>query len=209
MGEITWQGATIAWARVEDAPDLREAGLAEMGERQLARLRQLSGDRAAGFLAGRALIRKLVVRLGGVPEVLLDSACARCGSDHAAPRTPGFTLSVSHAADLVVVAVAPGAGTLGVDIEQDAAAERTSDLGRLFPSSAAPDLAGWTRIEAVIKADGRGIGIDPREVLLEPEPEVAQSGPPVWSASVPGNATRFQVATLRGPAGHVLSVAVG
>ena len=210
MGEITWRGATIAWARPSDIHDFSEADVAAMGERQLARYRWLSGDRAAGFLAGRALIRELVVRLGGGPDVPIDSACGRCGEDHGVPRTPGFVLSVSHAATLVAVAVSRGSSPLGIDVEADSAAARVSELGPLFAPADVPDVAGWTRIEAAIKADGRGIAIPPGSVRLRPTAHGSSSQrPQEWSAAVPGRSTPLQVVTLAGPAGHRLSVARG
>ncbi|KJL29175.1 4'-phosphopantetheinyl transferase family protein [Microbacterium oxydans] len=211
MGEITWRGAMIAWAHTS-AFDVAEADLAAMGERQLARYRQLDGARASGFLAGRALIRELVLRLGGGPVVHLDSACERCGDDHAAPRIDGFMISVSHAGDLVAVAVAPGMDPLGVDVEADADRTRVAELGPMFAPVSAPDLAGWTRIEAAVKADGRGFAIDPRDVRLEPQPQHEGSpmqAPPTWLADVPDRTSRLQVATLPGPTGYTLSVARG
>lgn len=205
MGEITWREATIAWVRVSDVGDFTEADLAAMGEHQLLRYRQLSGARAAGFLAGRALIRTLVIGLGSGPEVILDSLCSRCGEHHAAPRTPGFVLSVSHADDLVAAAVARGSAPLGVDLERNSAAARVTDLRTMFAFGRAPDLAGWTRIEAAIKADGRGVEIEPSAVRLEPQgPESSE-----WSAVLPGRPSPLRVATLPGPDDYTLSVARG
>ena len=210
MGEITWHGATIAWAKNSAFVGLDEPDLAAMGERQLARHRQLDGVRASGFLAGRALIRDLVLRLGGGPVVHLDSACARCGDDHAVPRTDGFVISVSHADDLVVVAVAPGVAPLGVDVEANAGHARVTELGPMFAPAPAPDLAGWTRIEAAIKADGRGFAIDPREVRLQPQPAQGESpSPSTWLAELPEGASPLHVTTLPGPVGYTLSVARG
>lgn len=210
MNELTWRGATVAWARPSDENALTETELAAMGERQRERHRELRGERAAGFLAGRALIRELVRRLGGGPDVRLDSTCARCGAAHAVPRTPGFTLSVSHAEDLVAVAIAPGNSLLGIDLERNTRAARTAELAPLFAPAPAPDLAGWTRIEAAIKADGRGIGIDPSTVRSRAEhplADVPASDPPVWTVALPGRATRLWVTTLAGPPGYTLSVA--
>lgn len=208
MGEITWRGTTIAWAQVSDVGATAATELAAMGVRQLARHRQLSGVRAAGFLAGRLLIRELVLRLGGGPAVTLDSACPRCGDDHAAPRTPGFMLSVSHADDLVAVAVSTGTTPVGVDIEPDSAAARVAELAPMFAPGPAPDLAGWTQIEAAVKADGRGLEIDPGTVVVRPEP-LGPGSPQVWSVTLPGRPQRLQAATLPGPAGFTLSVARG
>ncbi|WEK62190.1 MAG: hypothetical protein P0Y60_05400 [Candidatus Microbacterium colombiense] len=211
MNEITWSGATIAWAMPSDVPDFDETDLRAMGLGQVERYRQLAGARATGFLTGRALIRDLVRRLGGGPLVALDSTCVRCGDHHAVPRTAGFVISVSHAGDLVVVGVAKGSALLGVDVEAAAADSRVAELGPMFAPRPAPDLAEWTRIEASIKADGRGVSIDPGAVRLSPVPTQASLGvgPPLWEAVLPARSSPLRVATLAGPVGFVLSAARG
>lgn len=210
MRVITWRGAVVGWARPSDMHDFSTADLAVMGAGQLARHRGLSDRRASRFLAGRALIRELVVGLGGGPEVLVGSVCRRCGGDHGVPETPGFVLSVSHADDLVAVAVSRDEVALGVDIESNSAESRVAQLGPLFAEGAVPDLAGWTRIEAALKADGRGVAVAPGSVSLRPVDRAGEaSGPPEWSAIVPGRVSPLRVATLPGPVGHTLSVARG
>lgn len=207
MGEVTWRDVTVVWARPSDLHGFTEADAAAMGQAQVDRFRQLAGSRAQGFLAGRALIRELVRRIRGSDEVRLSSRCARCGADHGRPRSAGVSLSVSHAEDLVVVAATAGSTLLGVDVEQAAADGRLDGLGRLFPDGSAPDLAAWTRIEAAVKADGRGFEIEPSEVLLGPSSDGVE--PRVWSAALPGRLEPLEVTTLVGPPGYVLSVAVG
>lgn len=201
--ETTWRDVTIAWARVSQPRDFTEADLAAMGSAQLARFGRLTGREAAGFLAGRKLIRDVVRRLRAGDEVRIDSRCVRCGEHHGAPRTPGVALSVSHAGDLVVVAASRHAQTLGVDIEAVVAESRMTQLAPMFAAASVPDLAGWTRIEAAVKADGRGFEIEPSAVRLHPLP--LDRGE--WSAALPGRATRLRVATIEGPDGYVLSIA--
>ncbi len=207
MGEITWRDVTVVWARPSDLQGFTESDAAAMGQGQIDRFRELTGSRAQGFLAGRALIRELVRRLHGSDEVRLSSRCARCGADHGRPRSAGVSLSVSHAEDLVVVAATAGSTLLGVDVEQATADGRLDGLGPLFPDGSAPDLAAWTRIEAAVKADGRGFEIEPSEVLLQPRSDGVE--PRVWSATLPGRREPLEVTTLIGPPGYVLSVAVG
>ncbi|MGJ0390830.1 hypothetical protein [Microbacterium sp. CGR1] len=207
MGQITWRESTVAWALVSELTEFAEADVAAMGQGQLDRFRELGGDRARGFLAGRALISALVQSIRGPGEVLLDSRCHRCGGEHGRPRTAEVSLSVSHSGDLVVVAAAAGTAPLGVDIEAWSAAGRVSELGSLFPVGAAPDVAGWTRVEAAVKADGRGFEVDPSAVIMHDGPRDVH--PQAWSAALPGRATRIEVATLSGPPGHALSVALG
>ncbi|MEV8251705.1 4-phosphopantetheinyl transferase [Microbacterium sp. NPDC076768] len=205
-GGITWCGVTIAWARPDDLRDFGEADLAALGASQLDRYRQLSGHRSAGFLAGRALIRDLVWQVRGHGAVTIDSQCMRCGDAHAAPRVQGVAVSVSHADDLVVVAVSTEATAVGVDVEADSAAPRIADLAPMFAQGGLPDLAGWTRIEAVVKADGRGIEVEPSTVQFSLDPPgVADDA--TWMARLPGSPATLRVVTLAGPSGYTLSVA--
>lgn len=207
MSETIWRDVVVAWATPSALAGFGETDLAAMGQGQVDRLRQLSGDGARAFLAGRALISDLARRVIGQREVVLDSRCDRCGRHHGRPRTAGASLSVSHAEDLVVVAMAPGLMPLGVDVEALTSTDRVVEVASLFPGGVAPDLAGWTRIEAAVKADGRGFEIDPAAVMLHPESQASDVH--VWSATVPGRAAPLEVVTLEGPSGHVLSVAVG
>lgn len=207
MGEIAWRDVTVAWSRPSRLDDFTGADLALMGSEQVDRFHQLTGDRALAFLAGRSLIRDLVHRVRGRGEVVLDSRCERCGAHHGPPRTDGVSLSVSHADDLVVVAVTARPALLGVDVEAVGASFRRGELQALFPDSPEPDLAGWTRIEAAVKADGRGLLIDPGTVTLRRRPRSA--APLAWEAVVPGRRVPLEVVTLAGPPEHVLSVALG
>jgi 4'-phosphopantetheinyl transferase len=91
-----------------------------------------------------------------------------------------LAVSLTHKGDVVLVALA-AAGDVGVDAEQlrfDAAgwtlvdqALTASERARL-DAVPAPDRAGtflraWTRKEAILKAAGTGLGIDPRQVELD------------------------------------------
>lgn len=207
MGEVTWRDVTVVWARPSDLQGFTETDVAGMGQGQFDRFRQLTGSRAQGFLAGRALIRELVRRIRHSDEVRLSSRCARCGADHGRPRSAGVSLSVSHAEGLVVVAATAGSILLGVDVERVAADTRLDGLRPMFPDGRAPDLAAWTRIESAVKADGRGFEIEPSDVLLQASDHDAD--PRVWSALLPGRLKPLDVTTLVGPPGYVLSVAVG
>jgi 4'-phosphopantetheinyl transferase len=98
------------------------------------------------------------------------------------PELEGSELAVSltHSGDAVLVAVALG-GEVGVDAEllrPDAAGWRlvdhaltASERARLdavpAPDRAESFLRIWTRKEAILKAAGTGLGIDPRRVDLD------------------------------------------
>nr|WP_314845773.1 hypothetical protein [uncultured Microbacterium sp.] len=205
--QIRWNGVAIAWMRSAEGNDLLPAELEGMAPSQLARFRSLDAARGAVFLTGRALLRRLARQELG-REVRIESVCARCGGDHGAPTAPGIALSVSHAEGLTAVAVSTGAVALGIDAEPVASARRVDDLAPLFPGERAPDLATWTRIEAAVKADGRGFAVEPHRVRVSAN-EDEPGGIPQWSAVLPGRETPLLVATPAGPRGYVLSVAVG
>jgi len=105
---------------------------------------------------------------------------ARAGAGK--PELEGSELAVSltHSGDIVLVALAAG-GEVGVDAElirPDAAGWRLVDHALTRSERARLDTApetdraeyflrAWTRKEAILKAAGTGLGIDPREVELD------------------------------------------
>ncbi len=152
---------------------------------------------------GRSLVSGLVAGL--FPEAsgwsVGSGVCERCGQRHGAVEVTGVpaVAGVSYARGLVVAAVAlfPPVGRVGVDVELDAAdTTRTRDLERLLGRSRQPVLLRWTRIEAVLKADGRGLLVEPRDVRLRGT-----------HASITGAATRYELAGVTGPPGYVISLA--
>lgn len=148
-------------ARAAERTDVRQG---EMGDRIDARR-----DAAAQFAVGRALIVDLVRELAGADaDATLDHACDRCGGPHGTPRLRSgkVVVSVSYTADLVVVAAVRcrDAPAIGIDIETAQSRRPMAELAALFAPHPTPDVAGWTRIEAVLKADGRGLRVPPAEV---------------------------------------------
>lgn len=130
----------------------------------------------------------------GRPVVLLDGA----------PR-PAPWVSLSRAGELVVVAVTD-AGPVGVDVEV------VPDLPRpdfaTFAlhtgeraASAWEQATTWVRKEAVLKAVGLGLRLDPREVGVSPADE------PPAVRSWPGTAPLSWMSDLERP-GHAACVAV-
>jgi 4'-phosphopantetheinyl transferase len=132
------------------------------------------------FLLGAALLRLLVAELTGSPPaaVSIDRSCGRCGLAHGRPRVVDSTLyvSVSHSADVVVVAAAQR-GRIGVDVEQ----VEPVMAGRIPPlllapgetvSTAADIVQLWTRKEAVVKATGDGMRVPLEQVVLAADGEL-------------------------------------
>lgn len=141
----------------------------------------------------------------GLHDVRLARVCAWCGGAHGAVRVVGAdaVASVSYAGDLVVVATAlarPGT-PFGVDAEHvgldgDALARVRAALG-----DDDADAATWTRVEAALKADGRGLRVDPAGVTL------TRLGDDAWRATVPGSTASLRVRTVPGPADVSISLA--
>jgi 4'-phosphopantetheinyl transferase len=158
-----------------------------------------SADRAR-FVGGRVLARRAVAAdLGCEPhEVRLAARCTVCGGPHGRPRVLGLgegllNLSIAHAGERVLVAVARGCA-VGVDVERIGPFEdlATAEAGVLaaaeravlaaLPASArgAAFFGYWTRKEALLKATGQGLAIEPATVHVTPpgDPAALLAGPP-------------------------------
>ena len=121
------------------------------------------------FLAGRMLLRELAAELTGreLESIPVSAACPDCGREHGQPRVAGLHMSLSHSGDRVVAAAHPDRA-IGVDLEsRDVSPERLATIRTI---AGGVGLEHWTRVEAVLKADGRGLRVDPRSVM------VAESG---------------------------------
>ncbi len=167
---------------------------------------------------GRGLLRQLVAELASIsPDfVAITAVCADCGGPHGRP------VVVSPAsATRVQVSLARSAGTvfaaatwdrpIGIDAERVSPDGTRSDLdeaiavvtgARLSNVENADLLLHWTRIEAVLKADGRGLRVDPRTVDLHAEGEETV-------ATIDGGAGRFRVITVTGDPAFRVSLAIG
>lgn len=151
---------------------------------------RVRGDRAAGL----ALARALVAELAGVEgeAVSIVQRCPECGGPHGRPvvmgppAARGIAVSVAHAGEQHVAAARRG-GRIGVDAEpRDAAPGRAEAVRELLGTRDAEHLRRWTRIEAVLKADGRGLRVDPASVTLAQEDRGVVG-------SVPGATRRYDV----------------
>lgn len=147
----------VRWQRPGLEPAQRDTALAMLSDAELSRP---SSD---SFLQGRMLLRTFAGELLGLDPraVPLSATCADCGGPHGQPRIPGLTVSLSHCA-AAVVAVAAVEGNLGVDVEPLAgSAERAAAIASV---AGAGGIRRWTSVEAVLKCDGRGLRVDPRDV---------------------------------------------
>lgn len=169
----------LAWAAVGDGRPERE------------RLRAAADG--AAFLTGRALLGGLVGRMTGLQqhEITIVATCPDCGGEHGRPELPGtgLHLGLTHAGS-TAVAVASWLGPIGVDAEPlDVPPARIAAIGTL---TGIPSLQHWTRVEAVLKADGRGLRVDPALVQIT-ETADGVSG---W---ITGDAARYSITEPRLP----------
>lgn len=166
---VVWWAAPVAPA---GAPGL--VALMDAHERdRLDRFRRPADQ--ARYLAGHALVRLVLADAVGAPAhaLVFDRTC-RCGAQHGKPVLPGGPgFSLTHAGDLVGVAVHPG-GHVGLDVEQ---VRELADLAGMAahvcsPQETAPDADAfftlWTRKEALLKAVGTGLATPMSSITLGP-----------------------------------------
>ena len=136
---------------------------------------------AYAAVPAHALLRTEAARFHdvSVAQIVLVHECPRCGSDEhgrprllptAAVREPA-DISLSRAGDLSIVALTD-AGQVGVDIERTGAAEFEGFGDVALHSGERRDpvtdsTRAWVRKEALLKAYGGGLAIDPRDVGLD------------------------------------------
>lgn len=182
----------VVWRRVSTDPAL--TGLLDDRERERAARR----GNPARYTTAHALLRTAVAeRVGGSPQaVVFDRTCATCGSHrHGKPTVAGhpeLSVSLSYAGGLAVVALSRG-GEVGVDVEVvDESDFEGFNVVTLDPSEYPAldrldvEALGrarariWARKEAVLKASGHGLAVDPRQVVVsgpeEPAALVAWKG---------------------------------
>ncbi|RWZ50848.1 hypothetical protein ELQ90_08390 [Labedella phragmitis] len=153
----------------------------------------VDGDAVERRRRGRLLLQEAAVRLwGDGTRALVTARCPRCGGDHGRPVVTdvpsGRRLrgSVTHAGAITLVAVGPVA--VGIDAERvggdPARFEAIRAVTGGTPLDGRDALRLWTTVEAVLKADGRGLEVDPTRVGIEGPPGVAgatarvDGGPP-------------------------------
>ena len=129
------------------------------------------------------LLRELAAQACGFrpDEIRIVATCARCGAEHGRPRIewpdtagPAWSASISSCPDLVVAAVAPAGAAVGVDVEPGRSAEsrgreaeRRRAVVELIGEPTRTAIRRWVRTEAVLKADGRGLRVEPDLVRFD------------------------------------------
>lgn len=170
----------VRWARVDGVDEKARYDWLSDGERgRIESMRQVSDQ--CHFLGARLLLRHtLVNEFGCRPEdVALHQTCLRCGGPHGRPIVtiagrPGPHVSLAHSGGVAMVGI--GRRPLGVDLE---------------PIDRADDLRHWVRTEAVLKATGHGLDVDPRGIAF------SEGGdPPLVSWAGPGRRPTVRITDL-------------
>jgi 4'-phosphopantetheinyl transferase len=193
----------VAWAATSPGAVAPALASVDLGAHDIVRASAFGPDRRRAFVVGRSLIAGLVGDLfPGTSGWSVDTGtCSRCGARHGAVEITGAPVvaSVSYAPGLVVAAVATTdrVSRLGVDVEPGTAnPTRDRDLQQLLGRSNEPALRRWTQVEAVLKADGRGLSVDPAEVRV-------RSG----HGRIADDPVRYRVEDVAGPTGYLISLA--
>lgn len=144
----------------------------------------------------RRLLRDAVAQVAGCSpgDVELHQSCPRCGGPHGRPTVEiagrhGPEVSFAHAGDLAIVAVARA--PVGVDIEP------------IGSPTHGIDLRVWVRTEAVLKATGFGLEIDPRLVDVGP----ATAPPRLVGWMGPGRRPALRMADVESAPGYLAALA--
>ncbi|MEZ3162232.1 chemotaxis protein CheY [Microbacterium sp. BWT-B31] len=147
-----------------------------------------------------ALLRELLA-----PGTELTNPCPRCGGPHGPVRTTDASArpAVAYAGAVAVVAVADaGPGGFAIDAEAESDPVRdAAGLRGVLGTRTGVGLRDWVRTEAALKADSRGLRVDPGTVVITPV------GTAAWHATVPGGAA-VSGWDLDGPPGILVSVAL-
>ena len=178
-----------------------------------------SPRRRREFLVARGALRRVLAGALGIDPLavsIVEGAHGkpRLGSD----RLPPIGFNVSHSGDRFVVAIALGMEP-GVDIERIRARRDLAGLARRsFSPAEQEEVAAapkpmdafyrvWSRKEAVIKADGRGIaiGLDRFDVNVGEPPALLDAR---WEGAVPGEAAQWSLHSLEAPSGYAAALAV-
>jgi 4'-phosphopantetheinyl transferase len=173
--------AVDVWVRPV-GPDVDTSCLDDLERARLASFHD--SLEARSYAAGHVLARTaLACVLGVQPGVLrFDRTCHRCGAQHGRPVLQGAPVHMSLSRTHATVAVAVSeSGPVGVDVESISGTDFPgfADTALHPDERAAIEVAdratrlrqravAWARKEAVLKAAGVGLSVDPTSVRTPP-----------------------------------------
>jgi len=176
----------------------RQRALGMLTVAEHTRLASMPVPQQDSFLQGRMLLRTLAAELTGVAAelIVITAVCPDCGAEHGQPMVAGSRLHVALTrCAAALVAVASWNGAVGVDAEPMAGGEDRLDA--IDALTGIRSLQHWTAVEAVLKADGRGLRVDPREVLLEGGTGRIRHDDERYAVTTPDLDSSFAVAVAR------------
>lgn len=148
--------------------------------RAAASRHQREQDRLS-YGAAHAMFRLLAAHLlGASPSraaaLTVTRSCRTCGSDlHGKPAIDGVELSLSRSAGAILVASAQAGRPIGADLERipeavfdgfDAYALSEPERDQLLPDDVDTRLRRWVAKEAVLKATGHGLSVEPHRLTM-------------------------------------------
>jgi len=156
--------------------------------------------------ARRDVAWQLLRALVGDRAASITNACPRCGGPHGPVRIAGgrVVASVTYAGGFAIACIADQASAAAVGIDAESVNDprrSTAGMRGIIHPGGSSSLREWTRVEAVLKADGRGLRVAPAAVSLT-------EGDGAWRATVEDSRRAFDGWDLPGPPGTILSVAV-
>lgn len=197
-----------------------EASPGEVSPAEEAFARRMgSARRRREFLVCRGALRRVLADALGVEPLAAPIFRGAHGKPSLAPgRRPALGFNVSHSGGWFVVAVAVGMEP-GVDVERIRPRRSLSGLARRFFSRAEQEEVAadpdpprsfyriWTRKEAVIKADGRGvaIGLDRFDVNAGEPPALLEAR---WAGAAPDETAHWSLHSLEAAPGYEAALAV-
>lgn len=141
---------------------------------EISRATLLKSDQARSrFIAGRGIVREILGGYVGIAAENVPIATGEHGKPYLADRGETLRFNLSHAEDLLIVAVATDID-VGVDIEKVAVDKALSDMARLAFSRHEQEVLlnltshqlkteafyrCWVRKEACMKACGKGFSL--------------------------------------------------
>ncbi|MEW1955417.1 4'-phosphopantetheinyl transferase superfamily protein [Terrabacter sp. NPDC080008] len=192
------EAVVVWWApvpRVVSSGDLEVLDACELRRVRDAGTPAVAARRAAGYLLARRAVGQVLGQ--EVADVVLDRTCQRCGEAHGRPRVvsdSGLHLSVTHSggpapgpahdvSDPVVAVAVTRLAPVGIDLVVVAEADFDGfdTVVRHRDDVADADAVSrarlWARKEAVLKAVGAGLDVDPASFPAPRPGTVSRIGP--------------------------------
>jgi 4'-phosphopantetheinyl transferase len=162
---VSRHGTVDVWFIDCDSTPLPDGGECLDDQERATAARFLRPGLADRYRAAHCVLRHLLGRFTGVAaaELRFDRRCAHCADPrHGKPRVRGrdVEFSLSHSEQLAAVAISTGR-PVGVDVERIRDGDQLVTLLGVSDDGDPADFTGWALREAVSKAAGLGLVVNP------------------------------------------------